>query len=89
MVITRQDKTKMNSLFGGETEKLGNYYEDNVLIYYYGQVIDDNYLSVMSESFNRDLEQGGDIYLYDAENNVTVVQAKSSNGNNDAWSVNN
>lgn len=77
----------MDPLFGGEAEKLGNYYEDNVLIYYYGQVIDGNYLSVMSESFNRDLEQGGDIYLYDNRNNVTVVQAKSSNGNNDAWSI--
>ena len=87
MLITHKEKTKMDPLFGGEAEKLGNYYEDNVLIYYYGQVIDGNYLAVMSESFNRDLEQGGDIYLYDNDDHVTIVQAKSGNGNDDAWSI--
>lgn len=72
---------------GGETEKLGNNYEDNVLIYYYGQVMEGNYLAVMSEAFNKDLEQGGDIYLYDYENRVTVVQVKSRNGNKNDWVI--
>lgn len=77
----------MSYLPGGETEKLGNNYEDNVLIYYYGQVMKGNYLAVMSEAFNKDLEQGGDIYLYDYENRVTVVQVKSRNGNKNDWDI--
>ncbi len=77
----------MSHLFGGESEKLGNNYEDNVLIYYYGQVMEGNYLAVMSESFSKDLEQGGDIYLYDYESRETVVQVKSRNGNDNDWSV--
>ncbi|MCH5157795.1 MAG: hypothetical protein J1F33_01235 [Clostridiales bacterium] len=72
---------------GGEAEKNSNFYEDNVLIHYYGQMLDGKYLSVMSESFNRTLESGGDIYLRDDDNQLTVVQVKSRHGNDDSWSV--
>ncbi|MDE6605745.1 MAG: hypothetical protein K2K85_07000 [Clostridia bacterium] len=72
---------------GGETEKLGNFYEDNVLIHYYGQMLEGKYLSVMSESFDSDLEKGGDIYLCDNDNKTTVIQVKSRHGNDDVWDI--
>ncbi len=73
---------------GGETEKSANFYEDNVLLHYYGQMLEGKYLSVMSESYNSDLEKGGDIYLCDNENKSTVVQVKSRHGDDDIWDIN-
>lgn len=72
---------------GGEAEKKGNRYEDNIFVYYLSMLLADKYLGVQSESYDKEMEQGGDIYLKDKEGKIIAVQAKSRNCNQNGWTI--
>lgn len=72
---------------GGETEKVGNQYEFNIVTLYYAKLLCDEVLYVQSESYDSTLEQGLDISVLTKDNKMHVIQAKSRNGLDDKWTV--
>ena len=71
---------------GGITEKCGNQYEDNVLVLYFGKLMAGKYISITSESYNPNDEQGMD-FIAESESGLTYIQVKSRSGNNNSWTI--
>ena len=71
---------------GGITEKYGNQYEDNVLVLYFGKLMAGKYISITSESYNPNDEQGMD-FIAESAGGRMYIQVKSRSGNNNSWTI--
>lgn len=72
---------------GGETEKVGNQYEFNIVTLYYAKLLCDEVLYVQSESYDSAIAQGLDIRVLTKDNKIHAIQAKSRNGLDDKWTI--